>query len=143
MTEFKVLSKEEIAKLNSTDKAVYMQNLAKYEAEQAKAKANADVKADEADVKTDVKADEADVKTDVKADEADVNADVKAKADKKEKVAPGNYMSEAEIEVLKKHNPTVKQFFITSDKVAFPQLWLAIDHEKNIEGNPDMIQEVK
>ncbi len=132
MTEFKVLSKEEIAKLNSTDKAVYMQNLAKYEAEQAKAKANADVKADEADVKTDVK-----------ADEADVNADVNAKADKKEKVAPGNYMSEAEIEVLKKHNPTVKQFFITSDKVAFPQLWLAIDHEKNIEGNPDMIQEVK
>lgn len=108
MIEFKILSKEEIAKLNNTDKAIYLENLAKYEAEQVKVKANADVD-----------------------------------AEKKEKVTPGKYLNDSEIKELKKHNPTIKQFYVTSDKVAFPQLWLAIDHEKNIKGNPDMIQEVK
>jgi hypothetical protein len=125
MTQFKVLSKEEIAKLNDTDKSVYMENLAKYEAEQAKAKADAEEK--------------------VKADaEEKVKADTEEKAKSKtENTSAGNYLNDKEIEELKKHNPNVKQFYITSDKVAFPQLWLAIDHEKNIKGNPDKIQEIK
>lgn len=116
MTQFKVLSKEEIAKLNNTDKAVYMKNLAKYEAEE---KAKADAEAEEK-----------------------AKAEEQAKA-KTETTTAGSYLNEKEIEELKKHNPNVKQFYITSDKVAFPQLWLAIDHEKNIEGNPDQIQEIK
>jgi hypothetical protein len=119
MAEFKKLTDKEIAKLTPEELEKYNADLATWEAEQADAKAKAD---EEAKVK------------------AEVKTKTKTKTDKEAKAS--EYLSDEEIAEVAKNNPTIKEFFITSDKTPFPSRWLAENHNRNREVNENL-QHVK
>lgn len=142
MTTFKKLSAEELAKLDPTAQAKYQANLQAYEAEQAKTKEEAEAKAKE-DAEAKAKA-EADKKAKAEA-EAAKKAEAKKPKEGEEasdEVADADYLNKKEIEELKANNPTLKEFFITSDKTAFPNRWLAENHNSNRKLD-DVIQHIK
>lgn len=117
MAEFKKLTDKEIAKLTPEELEKYNADLATWEAEQADAKAKAD-------------------------EEAKNKAGAKAKAKTDKEAKASEYLSDEEIAEVAKNNPTIKEFFITSDKTPFPNRWLAENHNRNREVNENL-QHVK
>lgn len=138
MSNFKKLTEEELAALNPTEQVKYQANLQAYEAEQAKEEA-------EAKAKDEVK-EKAEPKT-AKAEPKIAKAEPKTtKAEKDNEASEGavntEYLTKKEIEELKANNPTLKEFFVTSDKTAFPNRWLAENHNRNC-GSDEVIQHIK
>lgn len=138
MNQFKKLSEEEIAALDATGLAQYQTELAAYEAE---VKANEE-KANEGKAPEDLSS------LDYKALSALAkergytfpqtlgkekllklmeNPPVQ-KESTEEKAEMPKYVNAEEIEAMKEANPSISKFYVTSDKTAFPSLWLAENH---------------